>query len=426
MRRLALLGLVLAACSSGTPAVPTTPPPIAGVTAPPVAEIQVRLSDIEAAAARGVSVQVEQTVRLTGTEPVRMTLPFDRPVMLQISYVIGEMPVEPAWSQQVTAAEDGSTVLIVEQPWRQPVEAGEPVVLAWQAGGDSAGYLEQLAAAPGLTVTSPLWWTLDAEGSLAGEADPQFVTDAHKLGIDVWPYVTNGFEPARTRLAIGDEAGRRRLAGQLSEAARLSGADGVNVDFEAFSVRERDEFTAFVVELGSLVHEWGGLVSVDITAGMVPAAVLALNRYDRRALAEAADYLALMAYDEYNRTRPSGPTASLGWTEDSLYWLLRHADPHQVLLGIPLYGRIWDPEKLSQPTTATIGTVVELAAANDRAWDPEFGVDRVELADGRYFWAEDYETLRARLALAQRAGIAGTAAWRLGFDTAEVWTIISP
>ncbi|MDH3746372.1 MAG: hypothetical protein OES47_14840, partial [Acidobacteriota bacterium] len=88
--------------------------------------------------------------------------------------------------------------------------------------------------------------------------------------------------------------------------------------------------------------------------------------------------------------------------------------------------RIWDPEKLSQPTTATIGTVVELAAANDRAWDPEFGVDRVELADGRYFWAEDYETLRARLALAQRAGIAGTAAWRLGFDTAEVWTIISP
>ncbi|MDH3607140.1 MAG: hypothetical protein OER12_09090, partial [Acidimicrobiia bacterium] len=229
MRRLALLGLVLAACSSGTPAVPTTPPPIAGVTAPPVAEIQVRLSDIEAAAARGVSVQVEQTVRLTGTEPARMALPFDRPVMLQISYVIGEMPVEPAWSQQVTAAEDGSTVLIVEQPWRQPVEAGEPVVLAWQAGGDSAGYLEQLAAAPGLTVTSPLWWTLDAEGSLAGEADPQFVTDAHKLGIDVWPYVTNGFEPARTRLAIGDEAGRRRLAGQLSEAARLCGADGVNV-----------------------------------------------------------------------------------------------------------------------------------------------------------------------------------------------------
>ena len=55
-------------------------------------------------------------------------------------------------------------------------------MLAWQAAGDSDQYLEQLEGAPGLTVTSPRWWTLDADGLLVGETDPDFVASAHELG----------------------------------------------------------------------------------------------------------------------------------------------------------------------------------------------------------------------------------------------------
>ena len=97
-------------------------------------------------------------------------------------------------------------------------------------------------------------------------------------------------------------------------------------------------------------------MSVDVTArtdDTFPPSLINTTRYDRHALAEASDYLALMAYDEYNRYRPSGPTASQQWTEDALHWLLRYADPHQILLGVPFYSRIWDPEDLGKPTTAT-------------------------------------------------------------------------
>lgn len=421
MKRLALLGLALAACSSSPVVVPQAPTTTSTVPEPVV--VEVRLSDTEAMAAQGAAVQVGDSLRLTGTEPAHLTVASNGPVTVPVTYVISGFPAGPAWSQQITAA-PGATV-IIEQPWRRHQQPEPPIVLAWQAAGTSAEYLEQLAGAPGVTVTSPRWWTLDADGNLVGETDPEFVAAAHDLGIDVWPYVTNGFEPVRTRLALASTADQRRLANQLSNAARLAGADGINVDFEAFSRHERDAFTDFVAILNDLVDEWGGVVSVDITAGVVPAAVLGLNRYDRRGLADAADYLALMAYDEHNRHRPFGPTASPAFTEDSLHWLLRYVDPHQVLLGLPLYGRIWDRDEPNRPTTATIGTVAELAAANPRTPDAMFGVDRVDLPDGRFLWAEDYDILAARVALAGRVGVAGTASWRLGFDTPEVWRIFS-
>lgn len=433
MRRLAILALVLTACTGRAGDAPTsaatsvTVLPTTTVTMPPVAAVTVRLGDIEARAATGAAIQVGETARLTGTDPAVLLLPFDRPVTLEVSYLVDGVAKDPSWTQTVQAREDGTTELVIEQPWRQPTPADEPIVLAWQAAGDSAQYLDQLEGAPGLTVTSPRWWTLDADGVLVGETDPDFVEGAHELGLQVWPYVTNGFQSARTRRALADETLRSLLAAQLSGQAQLSGADGINVDFEAFSWVDRNNFTAFVTELTELIHGWGGVVSVDVTArtdDTFPPSLINTNRYDRRALAEASDYLALMAYDEYNRYRPSGPTASQQWTEDSLHWLFRYADPHQILLGVPFYSRIWDPTDLGKPTTARIGTVVELAESNPRTVDPHFGIDRVDLEDGRYLWAEDYGNLATRIEFARQSGVAGTAAWRLGFDTPEVWEIV--
>ncbi|NNC91649.1 MAG: hypothetical protein HKN80_04070, partial [Acidimicrobiia bacterium] len=396
MRRLALLAVVLAACSSGTadsttPASTTAPLETTTVTEPPVGTVRVQLSEAEARAATGARVQVGNTVRLGPEDSEVLLLPFDRPVTLDITYVVDGVTTGPAWTQEVQAAADGSTELTIEQPWRQTTRVAEPIVLGWQAVGDSATYLEQLAAAPGLTVTSPRWWTLDADGLLVGETDPEFVAAAHEMGFAVWPYVTNGFQPARTRRALGDDRQRKLLAAQLSGAAQLAGADGVNVDFEAFSWVDRNNFTAFVSALSEFVHAWGGVVSVDVTArtdDTFAGSRIDLSRYDRRGLAEVSDYLALMAYDEYNRVRPAGPTASQEWAEDAVHWLLRYVDPDQILLGVPFYSRIWNPEDLFAPTTATIGTVVDLAERNPRTFDPEFGIDRVDLEDGRYLWAE--------------------------------------
>ncbi|MGI9648022.1 MAG: glycosyl hydrolase family 18 protein [Acidimicrobiia bacterium] len=436
MKRLLIAAVVLAACTGGDDDAGSTttidaprPPSTTTTTLPPLGAVEVTLSEVEGAAAFGAEVQVGDTVRLTQGNSEVMMVPIGQTVTLEISYVVDDQMVEPSWTQEVEAAEDGSTTLTIEQPWRRTVPAADPIVLGWQAFGTVERYLDELDAAPGLTVTSPRWWSLDEEGFLIGEPDPEFVATAHELGLEVWPYAGNAFDPTRTRRALASPQQRKLLAAQLSGQAQLAGADGVNIDYESFSTVDRDTFVDFVAQLTEFVHGWGGVVSVDITVRTRDFATLPEATYDifdRRALAEASDYLALMAYDEYTTVRPAGPTASHEWAEQAVYWLMRYVDPHQILLGIPFYSRIWNPEDLNKPKAAGIGTIVELAESNPRTYDPEFDLDRVELEDGRFFWAEDYDSLATRMELARESGVAGVAAWRLGLDSPEVWPIVAP
>ncbi|NNF68499.1 MAG: hypothetical protein HKN01_01905, partial [Acidimicrobiia bacterium] len=142
----------------------------------------------------------------------------------------------------------------------------------------------------------------------------------------------------------------------------------------------------------------------------------------RRELADLADYLVLMAYDEHNRFRPDGPVASPQWVEDNLRYLLRFADPHEIVIGLNFYGRIWDPDELDKPRAVGLGSLVDLAAGGEATFDPETGLDRVELSDGRHLWLETPEGLR--FDLIDEYGLAGWAAWRLGFDSAAIWEAV--
>jgi spore germination protein YaaH len=57
-------------------------------------------------------------------------------------------------------------------------------------------------------------------------------------------------------------------------------------------------------------------------------------------------------------------------------------------------------------------------------WDAAFNQYRVEYSEGGYnyvFWLENEDTVKARLALAKTYELCGIAAWRLGYDTPELW-----
>ena len=421
-----LLGVVfVAACTADAAAPPVTSPVSTSTpavvastasTAPPTTlpALEIRLSAVEARAAGSEGVRVTfagGSVTLVGDEPAGVSaLPGTD---LRVAYSGG-----PSWIQTLEAG------AVIEQPWRQPPPAGrDPIALAWQVNGDAETYSAELDVATGLDVASPLWWNLDPAGALIEDSDPAYVVAAAERGVELWPYVVNGFDPERTRAAIGTSERRLTLAQAISDSAETAGAAGVNVDFESFDSTERDHFTAFMHELTRLVHGWGGVTSVDITvltSDFATSHEASYPVYNRRELATATDYLVLMAYDEHSTLRPYGPTASIDWVEDGLLHPLRYVDPHQVILGIPFYSRLWTP---GDPTAraVTITRVVELASEGKSVFDDQFGLDRVTLDDGRFFWVEGYEALSARLELVDEHGLAGWAAWRLGFDSPDLW-----
>lgn len=329
------------------------------------------------------------------------------------------------WTQQIAATQ---TELVARQPWRG--ERPSPpagINLAWQYLGTSAEYRGQVYAAPGLNITAPFRYSLRSDGSMVGGADPAFIADMHARGIEVWPTIhTCG--ATCIHAALSDPGRRADLARRISDDARDAGADGVNIDIEGFYDADGPAVTSFVQQLADRVRAWGGVTSYDFTvmtdtwATPPPGFEYWSTAPDRRAISAAVDYAVLMAYDEFNRHRPAGPVASRAWVDEALRYQLRYSDPGAILLGVPLYGRIWSG---TTPATATMSDMESFAANGTHTFDPRFGMDRLTLADGRYTWEETPPTLAYRVDLVERFGLAGTASWRLGFDNPRVWQALA-
>ena len=347
-----------------------------------------------------------------------------RPSELSFSYVTADgATVEPSWTQPVGIGPFETVV----QPWRgtrPPSTAG--ILMGWQAAGTTGRYVGELDAAPGLTVTSPVWWYLSEAGELTSNADAALVVAAHERGIAVWPAIAS---LDADRIAAGMAADPRALAKEVAAAARDVGADGVNVDFEGYRNEDAASVADFVEALATEVRAWDGVVSVDLIPRsdrweLTPRELeFWSSAPDRRRLAAAADYVVLMAYDQFNGYRPAGPVSSPAWVEETLRYLLRYADADRVILGVPFYGRVWDPDDLPAPRALSGQAIAGLAEAGTRSYDVPFGVDRVDLADGRFLWVEN--AVERAPGLVERYGLAGVAGWRLGLDDSSVWEVLA-
>jgi spore germination protein YaaH len=311
-----------------------------------------------------------------------------------------------------------------------PSRASSPgIVLGWNYGGSTATYLAQDARAPGLNVVSPSWWLLRSNGTIADTGSSSYVAWAHAHGMRVWPMFVNGLDQTSSRHAMTDAALRTRVIATVRDLARRYVVDGINVDWENLATSDRDSFSAFVRQAATTWRTSGLTTSVDISARTEYWQLGNWSEsFDQRALGAAADYVVLMAYDEHNRLRPDGPTASLGWVTDSVRYLLRTTPASKVILGVPFYTNDWD----DNTRKASVVTYAE-TAAHIRAhhavvgWDPRAGssLAKYRLAGHtHHMWFDDAKSLSLKAALAPKYGLAGVAAWRIGFETPDAWRAI--
>lgn len=421
---------------------PTTSPPTSSGSIPattdPSAKVMVTLDGSEAVAVdRGIRLEVED-----GTGTVLGWLDRRHPRLevaasieeLRIRYVTADgLPTNTGWSQQLE-----TPATTVRQPWRDggecrawlPDGTSASVILVWQSGGTTDTYVDQLDRAGGaVTVVSPVWWRMSPDGEIVSSADAGYVDVAHERNVAVWPAVA-GFDAETHHLVFSDPDRRSALAAEISEQAQDLGADGVNIDIEGYRVEDSAGFLLWVEEMAMLVREWGGVVSHDLIPrsdnwDVGPAELSFWSTAPlRRQLSEATDCTILMTYDQHNRYRPAGPVASPPWVEEMLVYALRHTDPAELVLGMPFYGLVWDPADLEQPVATGIDDLERLVPRGEVSFDPSYGLDRVELADGRFFWAETPDGLQHRFDLVAEYGLAGWAAWRFGFDSPGIWDLV--
>lgn len=282
------------------------------------------------------------------------------------------------------------------------------------------------------------------------------INNAHLSGTKIIATVTN-YNPAKgffdqdiLNKLVSDSAVKNVFFTNCATIIKNNNIDGINLDFENIITSELwNSLAGFVLELKKyLAAEINYEVEVSFASPSVN-----WGSYDFELMAGSCDYLFIMAYDYYWKASPvTGPVAPVvgGWynVSSSLlggsniptqYEIIINSNPEKLILGIPLYGYIWQSESPSPgDSTLSIGEPVfyyqnqlKLDSLNvTPVWDELSRNYYAAWQDGttwNQFWFDNLETIGAKIDLAHANKIKGIGFWSLGYDAGdeELWAMVS-
>lgn len=313
-----------------------------------------------------------------------------------------------------------------------------PIQLTWEAVYTKNPDHSQIPDMMGVNVVSPTWFSLAAnDGSIKNLASLEYSKWAQSKGYQVWGLFSNSFDPDLTHAALKDFETRQKIIVQLLHFSQMYQLQGINFDIE--NVRQEDGplVTQLIREATPYMHEAGLIVSMDITfyAGE--------NNnwssfYEREKLAGIVDYLIIMAYDEHSGSSPvAGSVSSLPWVEKNLQNLLKEVPSEKLVLGVPLYTRLWKEQLKEDGTTEVSSQAISMTQMKE--WLAEKGLQPVyDDASGQNYaeyyaenekasykvWLEDELSLSKRANLATQYQLAGVASWSRFFADPTAWNAI--
>lgn len=308
------------------------------------------------------------------------------------------------------------------------------VVMGWHQvmSKDANGtFGEATANAGALNVISPTWFRLIGGGegvTFENLATADYVARAHEKGMEVWALVEDLTYENDLYATLSSTPSREMLETMLIGAALDAGVDGINIDFEHVSKECGPHFVQFLKEFAILTHANGLVLSVD---NYVPEG--GRGQYGLREQGIVCDYVVIMGYDEHwAGCSEAGSVASIGFVERGISDTINMGVPaDKIINGVPLYTRIWSTKGAEVKSSA-----VGMQAAKD--WIANYGVELIwdeltcqsygELTSGGTLyqvWLEDAESIKIKLNVMNSYGVAGVSAWKLGYETPDIWDLIA-
>ncbi len=264
-------------------------------------------------------------------------------------------------------------------------------------------------------------FTLDATGGLSGRADAAAIERAARRGIRTHLVVATSGNKTLLHLVLSPRYGvRKALIESIARLPRKFKADGVQLDFEGPRAEERADLLSFVRELRSAMPRESRL-SLAIPAKTADSG----GAYVYADLAEAADRLLIMVYDEHWKGGPPGAISDLSWHEQVLAFAKSTLPAEKVVVGLPFYGRVWQREEVAR--------AVNYRQARDLAGKTGAPVRRDPRKTHSFTfrtevtaecWFEDASTLRSKLESARALGFENVGFWRLGQEDPRIWEVI--
>lgn len=319
-----------------------------------------------------------------------------------------------------------------EEPVYSSIHKDYTVSMVWHqvtSQDSNDALLSDIAEMTGVTTISPTWFSIsNNDGDITSLASASYVTDAHARGLEVWALIDNFSTDIDTQTVLGTTTSRQNLITQLVQEALQYDLDGINVDFEAIPEAAGDAYIEFLRELSVQCRQNGIVLSVDDPVPMDFNAY-----YQRAAQAEVVDYIAVMCYDEHYVGSEAGSVASISFATSGIADTIAAGVPaEKVILGVPFYTRLWRTDSVGNVTSEAFGmeTAASILSENGvtAAWDESTGQDYASFTDSDGYtcqiWLENAASLEEKLKLLSEYDLGGVSAWKLGFETSSIWTLI--
>ena len=296
-----------------------------------------------------------------------------------------------------------------------------------------------------IDILVPAWYNVDSNGLVWGGPNPDVLKTASAHHVPVMPIVALMTQPELHKLFTTPRARTAFIASLLSECKRYD-YSGFQIDFENVDWIDRDLLSSLVADTAAALHK----ENLQLTIATVPNAPGSAGKseyshwlyanwrggYDLKALAQSADLICLMTYDQNTRWTMPGPVAGYPWTQQNLDYALQFVPKEKLSLGIPVYGYHWfagDPGKDEKPNPTAEYIGQEQVDRYVAAYHPHIEWDSTDRVAWFYFYRDDYREwvfytdkrgFQERLNLVRDRGLEGFCSWVLGTEDPEIWSLL--
>ncbi|MDA8440802.1 MAG: glycosyl hydrolase family 18 protein [Peptococcaceae bacterium] len=282
------------------------------------------------------------------------------------------------------------------------------------------------------------WYTFDSNGNIRGmvKQDQSARTLAKNHNAKVYAIVNNlvpggqGFNPDLAHQVVSNPKTRAKFVSNLVNLTTTKGWDGISIDIERTPPGDRNNFSAFIKELGAALKAKDKVLNVSVPAKFIdyPADLWA-GAYDYAKIGQGADQIVLMTYDEHGLGTTAGPIASHDFVDKVISFAITKIPREKLVQGIPVYGYDWASNKPTVPAYLSYAQALKQAQLKGVTpiYDTETeSVHYTYTQNGirHVVYFENRRSIEAKLTYAKKYNIHGIAIWRMGMEDPSAWSAI--
>jgi spore germination protein len=349
---------------------------------------------------------------------------------------ISAAPLVSAALAAVLLAVGGCTPGSAPSSSATPTTSSDKIALGYYAGDDPIVYSSVTSFSSYINAVSAARFEITTAGEVTGTLPNTELLPydkAHNITTyaGVYDSAGNGFDGKLAHSAM--VTNKDTMIANLVKLAKTGGYNGLNLDFEAIEMADRDAYTAFVTELATQLHADGLTLVLSVPAKAADDKSDDWSYpFDYAAIGKVADLLQLMTYDQNGPDwSDPGPVAGADWVESCLKYAVSVVEPSKLLLGLGAYGYDWDltahkktgtyPSSFVAWTKFSEWLKIPGAVEHWNATSLSPSVTYTLKGHKHEAWFENTKSIEAKTAFVTKYDLAGFAMYALGQEDLSFW-----